>query len=113
MFKSKTQLGLQILQEIIEAKQNNTNITVDQIAENTGKSNSFIEQIVSVLVREGLIIGIRGPGGGYLLAKDEDGNYYYLVISIIQFCEFFYPEDEDPTFLSNDFITTKLSKLLV
>ena len=113
MFKSKVQLGLEVLQEIIEATQNNTNITVAQIAENTGKSDSFIEQIVSVLRCEGLIIGVRGPGGGYLLSKDEDGNYYYLSVSIIQFYEYFYPGDEGPTFLSNDFITTKLSKLLV
>ena len=113
MFKGKVQLGLQVLNAIAVETKNDKKITVAQIADITGKSDSFVEQIVSILRCEGLIIGVRGPGGGYLLAKDEDSNYYYLSVSIIQLYESFYPEDEDQTFLSNDFITTKLSKLLV
>lgn len=40
-----------------------------QIAENQGLSESYLEQLVSVLRKEGLIKSVRGAQGGYMLSN--------------------------------------------
>ena len=113
MFKGRTQLGLQVLQQIIEATAEDQNITVAQIAENTKKSESFIEQIVSVLKNENLIVGMRGPGGGYSMTADADG-WRYKGITIFDFSIMFYPfHDHGLEFISDKFLDTGLGELLV
>ena len=42
------------------------------IARNQDISLSYLEQLFSKLRREGLVHGVRGPGGGYSLARDPD-----------------------------------------
>ena len=45
-------------------------ITLNDIAENQEISLSYLEQLFSKLRRSGLVRGLRGPGGGYRLARD-------------------------------------------
>ncbi len=47
-------------------------VTLTSIAENQGISLSYLERIFAMLRRGNLVIGARGPGGGYLLARDAD-----------------------------------------
>ncbi len=47
-------------------------VTLKSIAENQGISLSYLEQLFSMLRRGNLVVGARGPGGGYLLARDAD-----------------------------------------
>jgi Rrf2 family protein len=42
------------------------------IAENTGISDGYLEQLFIALRREGIVQGIRGPQGGYVLGRDYD-----------------------------------------
>jgi Rrf2 family protein len=42
------------------------------ISKNTGISEGYLEQLFIHLRRDGLITGIRGPNGGYLLGKSAD-----------------------------------------
>jgi Rrf2 family protein len=42
------------------------------IAENTGISDGYLEQLFIPLRKAGLIRGIRGPQGGYLLGRPRD-----------------------------------------
>ena len=42
------------------------------ISKNQDISLSYLEQIFSKLRRSGLVEGVRGPGGGYRLAKQTD-----------------------------------------
>ncbi len=44
-------------------------VTLAQISQRQGISLSYLEQIFSRLRRQGLVEGIRGPGGGYCLSK--------------------------------------------
>jgi Rrf2 family iron-sulfur cluster assembly transcriptional regulator len=44
-------------------------VTLAEISQRQGISLSYLEQIFSRLRRVGLVEGIRGPGGGYCLAK--------------------------------------------
>lgn len=45
-------------------------VAVGEISAETGLSVSHIEQIISFLRQNGLVVGIKGPGGGYHLQRD-------------------------------------------
>ena len=44
-------------------------VTIAEIAEGQGISAAYLEQLFARLRRAGLVAGVRGPGGGYKLAK--------------------------------------------
>ncbi|MCB1666688.1 MAG: Rrf2 family transcriptional regulator, partial [Pseudomonadales bacterium] len=46
-----------------------SSVTLADISECQGISLSYLEQLFARLRREGLVEGVRGPGGGYRLAK--------------------------------------------
>lgn len=47
-------------------------VTLANISECQGISLSYLEQLFSKLRRKGLVEGIRGPGGGYRLARQSN-----------------------------------------
>lgn len=46
-------------------------VTLAGISERQSISLSYLEQLFSRLRRNGLVKSVRGPGGGYLLAKEQ------------------------------------------
>lgn len=42
------------------------------IADRQGISLSYLEQLFARLRREGLVVSVRGPGGGYRLAQPQE-----------------------------------------
>ena len=44
-------------------------LTVQAISQRQGVSVAYLEQLLARLRREGLISGMRGPGGGYVLTR--------------------------------------------
>jgi Rrf2 family iron-sulfur cluster assembly transcriptional regulator len=55
-------------------------VTLAEISENQGISLSYLEQLFAALRGKELVRGIRGPGGGYFLARD---SYEISVADII------------------------------
>lgn len=47
----------------------NKPVTLAGISERQNISLSYLEQLFSRLRRSGLVVSVRGPGGGYLIAK--------------------------------------------
>ncbi len=47
-------------------------VSLKSISEGQGISLSYLEQLFAKMKRQNLVVGARGPGGGYLLAKDAD-----------------------------------------
>ncbi|MBS3785656.1 MAG: Rrf2 family transcriptional regulator [Gammaproteobacteria bacterium] len=47
-------------------------VTLSGISQRQGISLSYLEQLFSQLRRAGLVQGMRGPGGGYRLARPAD-----------------------------------------
>jgi Rrf2 family iron-sulfur cluster assembly transcriptional regulator len=47
-------------------------VTLADISANQGISLSYLEQLFACLRNKGLVKGIRGPGGGYRLARSVD-----------------------------------------
>lgn len=44
-------------------------VSAKEISEKEGISSSFLEQLLAQLRRNGIVVGVRGPGGGFKLAK--------------------------------------------
>ena len=47
-------------------------VSLSEIAERQGISQSYLEQLFSRLRKRGLVDATRGPGGGYRLLKSSD-----------------------------------------
>ena len=47
-------------------------VTLAEISENQGISLSYLEQLFAALRAKHLVRGVRGPGGGYYLARGSD-----------------------------------------
>jgi Rrf2 family iron-sulfur cluster assembly transcriptional regulator len=47
-------------------------VTLTDIAKRQGISLSYLEQLFSRLRRDGMVEGVRGPGGGYQLSRETD-----------------------------------------
>jgi Rrf2 family iron-sulfur cluster assembly transcriptional regulator len=47
-------------------------VTLKSISDNQGISLSYLEQLFSKMRKSNLVEGTRGPGGGYVLARDVD-----------------------------------------
>lgn len=60
--------ALLLLEEIAQAS--GAHVSLQFIAEKTGTSLAYMEEIASSLKQAGLIRGKQGPGGGYVLAHD-------------------------------------------
>ena len=58
-------------------------ITLADIAQRQGISLSYLEQLFSRLRKQSLVNSIRGPGGGYVLARGVEEIYVAEVISAV------------------------------
>ncbi len=47
-------------------------VSLKSISVNQGISLSYLEQLFAKMKRKNLVVGARGPGGGYVLARDVD-----------------------------------------
>jgi Rrf2 family iron-sulfur cluster assembly transcriptional regulator len=56
----------------LSLNQANGPVTLKSISDNQGISLSYLEQLFSKMRRSNLVSGTRGPGGGYVLARDVD-----------------------------------------
>ena len=56
----------------ITAHQDEGPVSLSQIADNQNISLSYLEQLFAHLRQAGLVVGLRGPGGGYKLAHPAD-----------------------------------------
>jgi Rrf2 family protein len=71
MISTRGRYALRILVDLAENR-NNGYITLKEAAERPEISEKYLESIVKDLVREGIVEGLRGKGGGYRLARPAD-----------------------------------------
>ena len=48
-------------------------VALREVAENEGISSKYLEQLARGMVEAGLLISVRGHGGGYALAREAEG----------------------------------------
>lgn len=60
------------------------NLSVKTVAERQGISEKYLEQIIPVLVRGGLVRSVRGARGGYHLAKSAEDYTVGLILRTVE-----------------------------
>lgn len=59
-------------------------ISLKDIAARQGISDKYLEQIVPLLARSELIRSVRGPQGGYMLAKDSSDITVGMILRVLE-----------------------------
>ncbi|MDR2088070.1 MAG: Rrf2 family transcriptional regulator [Clostridiales Family XIII bacterium] len=65
----KGRYALAAVTVIAQRAQSQENVTVSSISEELGLSKIYLEQVFSQLKRDGLLLSVKGPRGGYRLAR--------------------------------------------
>lgn len=60
------------------------NLSVKAVAESRGISEKYLEQIIPVLVRSGLVRSVRGARGGYRLVRDPEEVSVGLILRTVE-----------------------------
>jgi len=83
LISSKGVYGLRAMYELSLAPVN-TLTQIKTIAQNTGISQNYLEQLLSILRRSGLVESIRGAQGGYKLAKPAESITVFQIIETLE-----------------------------
>ncbi len=71
LISSKGQYALRMMLDL-SIHGDGSSVAVKTIAKRQGLSEKYLEQVISTLLRAGLLRSTRGPKGGYRLAKDPE-----------------------------------------
>lgn len=84
MFEIPTRVryALRALTDIGEG--NNEKVSIQQISENQGISKKYLENIFHQLKKAGILSSVRGPDGGYRLAKNPEKISIYDIIAALE-----------------------------
>lgn len=66
------------------ALQNDEYTSIKEIAERQGISSKYLEQIITMLSRAGFVKSIRGPQGGYKLARPAAEYTVGMILRLIE-----------------------------
>lgn len=83
MISTKGRYALRVMIELAISNPDEF-VPLKQIADNQQISEKYLEAIIKNLVREGLVTGLRGKGGGYKLSKSPEA---YTVAEILRVTE--------------------------
>ena len=83
LVSTKGRYALRVMVDLAE-HQANGRIPLKEIADRQGISEKYLENILATLVRNGVLSGMRGKGGGYKLTKSPD---QYTVGQILRLTE--------------------------
>lgn len=59
-------------------------VRIKDISERQNISNKYLEQIISILNKAGYVSSIRGPGGGYRLAKKPEEYTVGMILRLTE-----------------------------
>lgn len=69
---SKARYGLYVAVELAKRYSQTTVVPVCTLAEVTGVTEKYLEQIIALMKKANIVDSFRGAGGGYKLAKSPD-----------------------------------------
>lgn len=84
MVSTRGRYALRMMIDLAENSHDNEYIAMKDIAERLEISKKYMEQIMPVLVRNGLVEGMQGQGGGYRLTRRPED---YRVGEILRLTE--------------------------
>ena len=65
-------------------QENGENLSVKSVAERQGISEKYLEQIIPLLIRDGLVRSVRGAKGGYHLVKSAEDYTVGLILRTVE-----------------------------
>ena len=80
---AKSRYALQLMLALAMEDEGN-NLSVKTVAEDQDISEKYLEQIIPVLVRNGLVCSVRGAKGGYHLTKDPEDYTVGLILRTVE-----------------------------
>jgi len=69
---SKARYGLYVAVELAKRYNDTDVVSVGTLAQTTGVTEKYLEQIIALMKRNDLVIAVRGANGGYKLAASPD-----------------------------------------
>ncbi|OUP09196.1 Rrf2 family transcriptional regulator [Collinsella sp. An2] len=83
LVSTKGRYALRVLVDLAR-HQGSGRVPLKEVAERQGISEKYLENILSVLVRSGMLSGMRGKGGGYRLTREPE---LYTVGEVLRLTE--------------------------
>jgi len=69
---------------IAHKKEDGRPVSAGRVSREEGISNTYLEQIFNRLKARGIVKSVRGPGGGYVLARDPSKISVYEVVMVLE-----------------------------
>lgn len=69
---SKARYGLYVAVELAKAYSRVDVVTVSELAQSTGVTEKYLEQIIALMKKADIVQSLRGAGGGYKLTDKPD-----------------------------------------
>ena len=85
---SKGRYGLAVLASMAKVEGIDKIVTVISLSERLNISKIYLEQVFTLLKRGGLVISVKGAGGGYYLARPPKDITVFDILSAIE-CSLF------------------------
>ena len=94
---------------MFELMMQNKPVKLASLSENNGVSLSYLEQIFAALREKGLVKGQRGPGGGYVLAKNaSEISIADIICAVDEWVDYVFNKPKAPSFGAQTFTTSML-----
>lgn len=83
MISTRGRYAMRILVDLAE-QQGENYITLKELSDSQEISEKYLESIVKVLVKAGILEGLRGKGGGYRLGQPAETINVYDVLTLTE-----------------------------
>ena len=83
LISTRGRYALRVLVDLAE-HQSDGYIPLKEVANRQEISEKYLEAILKVLVKHGILIGLRGKSGGYRLSKSPDQFSVYKVLQLME-----------------------------
>ncbi len=94
---------------MFELMMQNKPVKLASLSENNGVSLSYLEQIFAALREKGLVRGQRGPGGGYVLARNaSEISIADVICAVDEWVDYVFNKPKAPSFVAQGFTTSML-----
>jgi Rrf2 family iron-sulfur cluster assembly transcriptional regulator len=83
MFRNSTEYVIRGLAELV-ARESPDPVMIDELVNGTGLPRDFLAKLFQQLARAGIVQGVRGRGGGFMLAKRPEDVTLMDVVEAIE-----------------------------
>ena len=83
LISTKGRYALRLLTDLAE-HQSDGYVSLKEVADRQEISEKYLEAIIRILVKDGILIGLRGKGGGYRLSQAPDQLSVYRILQMTE-----------------------------